>query len=163
MSNGYKNIKSERQWKATIGLSEIKFHELASHFAEAYKSIFGMGMEQRQKNSTKEAHFRTYEDLLFFVLFSLKSGLTYDALGFVFNMRGGNAKANQVFGLSILKATLHQLSMMPEREFESVEKLRKMIPDGSTILIDGEEQRTQRPGNKDVRKERFSGKKRILP
>lgn len=162
MANNYKNIKSDRQWKATTALSEKKFHELAAHFRETYNEMFGMSMAQRQSNSTSKAHFKTYEDLLFFVLFSIKAGLTYDALGFVFNMRGSTAKSNQVFGLRVLKRALHRLSMMPEREFESVEQMRKLIPKGSTVLVDGEEQRTQRPVNKEVRKERYSGKKRTL-
>ncbi len=163
MSVSYKNIKSNRQWRATTGLSEPKFHQLAHHFGKAYESIFGMDIVQRQRNSTSDARFRTYEDLLFFVLFSLKSGLTYDALGFTFGLRGGNAKANQTFGLRILKTTLHQMSMLPEQGFDSVGDMRKVIPKGSTILIDGEEQRMQRPVDEDFRAEVASGKKKTSP
>lgn len=162
MAISYKNIKSSRQWSATAGMKEDKFMELSSHFEKAYVGIFGMEMHERQKNSTnKKIHFRTYKDLLFFILFSIKSGLTYDALGLVFGMTGSNAKAIQTFGLKILKITLRNISMAPAREFPGAAEFKKLIPSDEPIIVDGTEHRTQRPKDKEVRKERSSGKKKI--
>ena len=161
MAISYKSIKSSRQWSATAGMKEEKFFKLVPHFASAYKNLFGQEIHERQKNTTIEAHFQNYEDLLFFLLFSLKCGLTYDALGLVFGMGGSNAKANQAIGLAILKITLRNISMAPTREFENLGEFKKLISSDEPIIIDGTEHRTQRPVNKDVRKERFSGKKKI--
>jgi len=161
MAISYKGIKSPRQWSATAGMKEAKFFNLVHHFASAYRDIFGEDIHERQKASTIEAHFKTYEDLLFFVLFSLKCGLTYDALGLVFGMRGSNAKANQSIGLRILKITLRKLSMAPVREFKDLEVFKKLIPSDEPIVIDGTEHRTQRPVDKGDRKEMYSGKKKI--
>lgn len=163
MATSYKDIKSDRQWRATSGLSEKKFYQLVSHFASTYKNIFGQEMHERQKNSSTKAHFQTYGDLLFFTLFSIKCGLTYDALGLVFGMRGSNAKAIQTFGLRILKTTLMNMGMAPAREFKNIKEFKKLIPDDGPIIIDGTEHRTQRPVNKEVRDKNYSGKKKTLP
>ena len=48
------------------------------------------------------------ENLLLFTLFSLKSGLTYDVLGFVCGMNDSNAKRNQTVGLDIRKQKLNR-------------------------------------------------------
>ena len=161
MATSYKDIKSDRQWSATTGMKEDKFFNLVAHFASTYKDLFGEDIHERQKNSTINPHFKTYEDLLFFILFSIKCGLTYDALGLVFGMGGSNAKANQTIGLRILKTTLMRLSMSPAREFKDLEAFKKLIPSDGPIIVDGTEHRTQRPVDKEVRKENYSGKKKI--
>jgi len=112
MGFGYTGIRNERQWRATTGLSQAKFLELSEAFGRAYESVFGCSIEERQANSSQEAIFRSYEDLLFFVLFSLKSGLGYDALGAIFDGDGSTAKANQAFALaSISFLTLTVISI----------------------------------------------------
>ena len=137
--------------------------ELVSHFGNTYEDLFGKSIKERQGNSSKEAHLQTYEDLLFFILFSLKSGLTYDALGLVFSMTGSSAKNIQTLGLKILKMTLINISMMPIREIKSLEEFKKLFPPDEPIIFDGTEQRVQRPVNQEVRKDTYSGKKKILP
>ena len=69
MGFGYTGICNERQWKATTGLSQEKFLELSKALGRANESVFGCSIEERQANSSREANFRSYEDLLFFVLF----------------------------------------------------------------------------------------------
>ena len=96
-------------------------------------------------------------------MFSLKSGLTYDALGLVFSMTGSSAKNIQTLGLKILKMTLINISMMPIREIKSLEEFKKLFPPDEPIIFDGTEQRVQRPVNQEVRKDTYSGKKKILP
>ena len=44
------------------------------------------------------ASLQSEEELLYFTLFSLKCGLTYDLLGLVCGMDGSNAKRNQEIG-----------------------------------------------------------------
>ena len=160
MSVSYKDIKNGRQWSASIGMTKEKFFELSKHFATAYRSIFGKELWERQAESSKEAHLTSYEDYLFFILFSLKSGLTYDALGFVFGMTGSCAKKNQTLGIKILKAALHQIGAMPKRIFKSIEEFENELSAEDTIIIDGTEQRVQRPGNQEDQRDFYSGKKK---
>lgn len=163
MAISHKDIINDRQWSASIGLKKEKFFELVSYFGDAYKNLFGKEIKERQGDSSNEAHLKTYEELLFFILFSLKCGLTYDALGLVFGMTGSCAKNIQTLGLKILKITLINMSMMPIREIKSLKEFKKIFPPGEPIFIDGTEQRTQRPENKEVVKEVYSGKKKIAP
>lgn len=90
MAIKYQDIRNERQWKASTGLNEKQFLSLAKMFGEAYEQLFGETINERQNNSTSEATFKTYEDLLFFTLYSIKSGLTYDLLGLTFGLDGAN-------------------------------------------------------------------------
>ena len=94
----YQDVRNDRQWKASTGLSEKQFLELVLEFGKAYENLFGVPMQERQSNSTTESTFKTYEDLLFFTLFSIKSGVTYDVLGLTFGLDGANAYQNQALG-----------------------------------------------------------------
>lgn len=159
MSANYRNLKNDRQWKATTGLNKKQFEILAKYFAGAYHEIFGKSVEERQQDCPGEAHLRTPEDLLFFLLFCLKTGLTNDALGFVFGMDPSNVSRNRQFALRILRATLNQLGVMPKREFKDVKDFETCFAEQKEIILDGIEQRIQRPSDNQEQKECYSGKK----
>ena len=159
MSASYKTLTTDRQWKATTGLSKKKFRELTKSFKKTFVSVFGMELSERQSHSSVEAHLKSYQDYLFFILFSLKSGLTYDALGFVFGMSGSNAMKIQREGIQLLSMALTNLEVMPIRVFEDVKAFESNIPEDDIIKIDGTEQPIQRPGNQQDQKSRYSGKK----
>jgi hypothetical protein len=163
MAISYKDIRNDRQWKASTGLGENQFFTLVEHFGQAYELLFGTSMSERQSNSTSESTFKTYADLLFFTLYSLKSGLTYDLLGLTFGLDGANAYQNQALGLRVLRAALQHGGYMPKRTYESVEEFKEHWSEESEILIDATEQRRQRPGNQDDQKEDYSGKKKRTP
>lgn len=90
--------------------------------------------------------------MLLFTLFSLKSGLSYDLLGFTTGMDGSTAKRNQDIGIAVLSHTLAASGHVPKRNFGSVEEFKEYFQDKGTILIDATEQRTQRPGESDYQK-----------
>ncbi len=106
-----------------------------------------------------ESILNSYEELLFFTLFSLKSGLTYDLLGLVTGMDGTNAMRNQKVGISILKEALLLGGYAPKREFKNVEDFKEFFKDTDSIILDGTEQRIQRPKDTEKQKDSFSGKK----
>lgn len=160
MSASYKTLTTDRQWKATTGLSKKKFRELTKSFKSTFISVFGIELYERQSNSSVEAHLKSYQDYLFFILFSLKSGLTYDALGFVFGMSGSNAMKIQREGIQLLSMALTSLEVMPKRVFEDVKTFEASIPQDDIIKIDGTEQPIQRPGNQADQKNQYSGKKK---
>ena len=160
MALKYQDIRSERQWKASTGLNETQFLSLAKSFGQAYQHLFGVTMSERQNNSTSEATFQTNEDLLFFTLYSLKSGLTYDLLGLTFGLDGANAYKNQALGLRVLRSALQLGGHMPKRAYESLEEFKEHWEEEKEIFIDATEQRRQRPGNQEDQKEDYSGKKK---
>jgi hypothetical protein len=163
MSVNYKDLKSERQWRSSTGLKESQFRVLVSHFADAYEQIHGESLSERKGNSSQESVFKTYEELLFFVLFSLKSGLTYDVLGFVFGLDGSNAQRNQKSALPVLRLALSKAGVMPARSFSKVKDFEAWFSADEVLILDGTEQRSQRPGDNEVQKEAFSGKKNRTP
>ncbi len=99
MAIRYKEVRNERQWKASTGLSQEQFFTMVNFFDESYKMLFGVSMIERQGNSTNESTFKMYEYLLFFTLYSVKSGLTYDLRWLTFGLDGANAYQNQALGL----------------------------------------------------------------
>ncbi len=163
MAITYKDVRNERQWKASTGLSEEQFFSLLKMFEESYEQLFGVSMSERQSNSTQESTFKTYGDLLFFTLYSIKSGLTYDLLGLTFGLDGANAYQNQALGLRVLRSALQRGSYMPKRAYQSVEEFKEHWSEESEMIIDGSEQRRQRPANQQDQKEDYSGKKKPIP
>lgn len=162
MNTDYQNLSNGRQWKATTGLSKEQFEILSSAFSKAYIEIFGKPLEKRQEASPINARFKTPKELLFFLLFSLKTGLGQDALGFIYGIDGSNVNRNKKFALRILKAALIELGVMPKREFESVEEFEEYFKEHKVLILDGTEQRVQRPGNQEVQKKFYSGKKNAI-
>lgn len=73
-------------------------------------------------------------------------------------MDGSSAKRNQQLGLTILKETLLSGGFAPKREFKNVNEFKDLFT--NEIIIDGAEQRIQRPEDIDKQKDSFSGKKK---
>ena len=84
----------------------------------------GQSIEAHQSGSTNESKLKSYEDLLFFILYSIKSGLTYDLLGLSFDMDRAGVFRHQTFGLRILEMTLQRLGYMPKRFYENLEDFK---------------------------------------
>jgi len=155
--------KNEREWRATTGLDEKRFQTLLSLFEEGYVSLLGRRIEYRVADSPEDLRFKSYKSLLFFTLFSLKSGLTYDVLGFIFNIDVSNAKRNQALGLEILKRALLDANLLPQRSFSTPEEFLAYFSKHKSIIMDGTEQRIQRPGDPEEQKDNYSGKKKPTP
>jgi len=103
------------------------------------------------------------EDLLFFTLFSCKSGLTYDVLGLVCGLDGATAKRRQDEGLAVLREALRLANCLPEREFQSPVELQRYFSKRRAVLVYATEFATQRPQEKAVQKAQYSGKKNATP
>lgn len=156
-------LKTERQWRSATGFPEAKFRALLDIFERTYLKTQGESMEDKQAKCPGESTINTCEDLLLFTLFSLKAGLTYDNLGFVTGMDGSNAKRNQDLGLSVLKAALREAGVAPKRDFQSVEEFQAHFAEIDTLILDGTEQRIERPQESVSQKENYSGKKKLTP
>ncbi len=71
----YQQIRNERQWKSSTGLSEQQFHRLVKYFGETYEFFQGVSLSTLAARTEVDLLLPTYADCLFLVLFQLKNGL----------------------------------------------------------------------------------------
>lgn len=125
-----------------------------------YQAHYGRSIEERLADCPGESTFKTYHDQLFFTLWSLKSGLGYDMMGYLIGIEPSNVKRNQALGVKILSEALQSIDCMPKRSFEKVEEFQEYFDEHKKLILDGTEQRVQRPKNKENQKSMYSGKKK---
>jgi len=154
------NLRTDRHWRSATGLDQKRFQKLLSLLPTAYEQIYGQSMQQRHKDCPNEPTLSSYEDLLLFTLFSLKSGLSFDLLGLTTGMDGSTAKRNQDIGLTLIKQALSQSGHLPKTHFDNAESFKAYFKDKGPVLIDATEQRTQRPQEASYQTQMYSGKKK---
>jgi len=162
MNISCEGLTLDRQWRAAIGMDKERFFQLLSAFKKSYISYYGGELNSQLVGNKSIYCIKNEEDLLLFTLFSLKSGLTYDVLGFVCGMKGSNSKRNQTVGLDILQLSLDNLDHMPRRSFADVSDFERFFSKENELIIDATEQRKQRPIEKEKQKKYYSGKKKII-
>jgi hypothetical protein len=157
------DLKTERQWRAATGFDQARFEKLLGLFTARYLSLYGQPVAERQAELEVTPSLTSEAELLFFTLFSLKAGLTYDLLGLVCGMDAANAKRNQQLGLRVLEHTLATVGCLPKRAFKDAAEFAEYLKDEESLIFDGTEQRTQRPNHDGAQKENYSGKKSATP
>lgn len=155
------DLTTERQWCAATGFTSAQFAKLPGLFTQSYFELYGQTVAQRQAELEVTPTLTSEEALLFFTLFSLKAGLTYDLLGFVSGMDAANAKRNQQLGLNVLEHALAAVQCRPRRAFQNAQEFKRYVQNEATIIIDGLEQRLQRPQDNEVQRDFYSGKKSV--
>jgi hypothetical protein len=157
------DLTTERQWRATLGVNRARFEKLLALFTASYRALFGHSVADRQADLEVTPSLETEQELLFFTLFSLKVGLTYDVLGFVSGMDAANAKRNQTVGLQVLEQALRIAHCLPRRTFATAAEFAEYLQHEETLSFDGVEQRIQRPRENEAQKDHYSGKKSATP
>jgi hypothetical protein len=158
----YKLIKSERQWKSVVGVSSQQFHKLCKEFGLSFERMFQINIQELSSTLHVKLLLPTYEDCLFFVLFQLKNGLSFDSLGLLIETDGGNSHINFKKYLTVLETTLTQMGKMPKREFKDLAEFETYFKENKDIILDATEHPTQRPKGYNAQKELYSGKKRLI-
>ena len=153
------DLKTPRQWRSALGCDAHHFEQLLVVFRRAYAALHEMQLAERVVIHPDGTHMKDEEDLLFFTLFSCKSGLTYDVLGLVCGLDGATAKRRQEEGLVVLREALRLAACLPEREFQSPAELQRYFAKRRAVLLDATEFATQRPKEKEAQKAHYSGKK----
>lgn len=156
----YRKIRSERQWRASTGLTESQFHKLTELFAETYEKHHKVSLSVKSERLYADFILKTYADCLFFVLFQLKNALCFDNLGLLIETDSSNAQRNFKRYLAILELVLENQDAMPSRNFKSLEEFKQKIQSESEIIIDCSEHSTQRPKDYETQKDYYSGKKK---
>jgi hypothetical protein len=158
----YQNVHTDRQMRATTGLSLEAFGKLSELFASNYQACHEISLKKKLENLSQRTVLASYEAMLFFVLFQLKNGLTYDVLGCIYGMDASTAQRNFERHLRILRHALRQLQVLPKRGFEKVEELEEYLRAEQHLLIDATEIPIQRPVSQDEQKRAYSGKKKPI-
>lgn len=146
-----------------MGCDAHHFDELLVVFKQAYATLNQTQLAERMIIHPVGTHMKDESDLLFFTLFSCKSGLTYDVLGLVCGMDAATAKRRQDEGLAVLREALRLAGCLPEREFQSPAELQRYFSKRRAVLLDATEFATQRPQTKTTQQARYSGKKNATP
>lgn len=156
MAIHYRQLRSAREWKSTIGLSREEFTELSKIYGKSYEKYYGHTIEV-PKDST--LIIRSYEESVFFVLFELKQGLNFDTLGFVFGTDGANAHRQFTNMLKILEIALSVNDFMPKRKIKDLQEFSNYLLNEEELIIDVSEESIERPKDKVQQKAHYSGKK----
>ena len=158
----HEDIKDDRQWRAATGVTREQFADLTARFGRAYEDRFGKTIAERQGGSSQKPTFTTYAEQLFFLLYSLKSGLTLDLLALSFACARSTVVALQADTQATFQRALVAGGYHPKRAYNSpAEFLADWQAEApSVVLLDATEHRRQRPGDRDAQKSTYSGKKK---
>ena len=160
MGLNYKGIKNDRQWRATIGLPRVKFEQLVEMFKVSYEELNEVSLEQGAKNLKKELTLKSYEEVLFYVLFQLKNGLTYDVLGFLVGVDSSQGRKLFERYRKVLEISLFQGGHLPKRNFADLKEFQALLASESEIIFDVTEMGIQRAHDYEEQKKDYSGKKK---
>ena len=161
MSLRIAQLKTDREWRSSTGLSQAKFTQLLALFMKAYQAVYEVDIADHQANLKKEFVFDTYQDLLLYVLFCLKNPTVYDVRGLIFGLASSTAEYNFDKGLALLEKALD--GQMPARQFECLPAFLEWVSHHPVLTIDVTEVRIQRPKDNQRQKDTYSGKKSTIP
>jgi hypothetical protein len=172
-----KICKKAQVARSLVGMSLVEFDQFYVEFEIAYEerrqniSTTCRGQKKRQRAVGAGRKYKyDLRDRLLMTLFWLKAYTTYELLGFFYDLNKTNVEDN-------LKAILDTLENMTEFNFERPKENRKKLSCVEEVMdafpqvrlvIDGKEQRVERPKNKkgkdgnmqDRQKPYYSGKKK---
>lgn len=153
------DLKSERVWRATIGMGAAQFDCLLPLFSDSYLELFGGSVTERQEGLQVVPSLASEEALLLFTLFCYKCGLVNDVIGVVTGMDASNVQRNRDLGTKVLSHAMALSGFLPRTSFESQEAFEAYFSAHKQIIIDGQEQPTVRPQDPQQQRDNYSGKK----
>jgi hypothetical protein len=156
-------LRSVRQWRAATGLDATRFHALVPLFAAAYQRLYGAPIAERLTINPLGATFADEAELLFFPLFSLKSGLTYAGLGLGVRPGWLERPAPAGSGYCRVERRAAGRRLRPQAHVSDRGRVPPLLRRARPLLLDATEQRTQRPGDKTQQRGQYSGKKKPTP
>jgi len=162
MSLQIADLKTDREWSAATSFKKQEFYDLLTWFSKGYLAIYTISIEKIQENLKQEFSFSTYQELLFFVLFTLKNPTTYDVNGIIFGISQSASEQNFKKGLLILKKAIELAQQLPTQSFSDEQALVAFVNQHKKLKIDVTEIAVQRPKDKVKQKSLYSGKKKDI-
>lgn len=163
----YENLKAQpRKFLAQTSLTVAEFEDLLPAFEKAYLKKFPIqktktGKDRKRKvGAGRKSSLDRIEQKLLFALVYQKSYPLQAIMGELFGM--GQSQANEWIHelLPILKQTLDDIGVMPERNPKKFKAQEKNQKDAMDSIIDGTERRRQRPKQSKKQALHYSGKKK---
>lgn len=152
----FENVKIDRAFRASTGLSKEEFFALGEKFKEFYKPQ----LYEINENFTIGKTIQNPLEALFLILYYKKTYPTFDNLGISFGISVKTAH-QYVQELKVaLQACLSKEEVLPKRIFANAEEMKSFFEDNKKIIVDATEIPIQRPNNEEVQKSAFSGKKK---
>jgi hypothetical protein len=163
----YSRLKEKpKEFLAATGLKVEEFECLLPVFKEKLAALHPPGLTKRGKPRQRRAgagpkeKLRTDEDKLLFILIYEKTYPIQTMLGLQFEISQPQANYWIHLLLPILRQTLAEMGLTPERNPEAVADSPLVAEAGPDFLIDGTERRRQRPQDAQKQSEHYSGKKK---
>lgn len=154
--------KSKREWQAVIGINSEKFVLLVDWCKESHFILKQQTYEESLNQSPKGnlAKLKSVEELIFYTLMVLKSGITFDFAAFLLQFDQSRAHRQFVKGLHLIHNALSIRSYLPFRSFNSVEEFEAQFDKSEVLIFDATEQKIQRPQDSVLQRNTYSGKKK---
>lgn len=158
----YQSIKfKSKQLQSLVGMDRELFELLHNYYEVqwnkyiAHYTVSG-GERMRTHRKRKDGVLEDTFDQLLFILHYLKGNVLQEhhAAGYGMSQPQANVWIHLLLGL--LHATLKELKQLPGRK---ASKLKYLLADVEQIFIDGTERDIQRPGDNEVQRTYYSGKK----
>lgn len=160
METIYRNIKNDRQMRSSTGMNKEMFEKLLILFEKSYETLEGASVSERNRVNVQELVFTNYADMLYLVLFYLKTGLTLDVIGVIYGKDGGQMGRFIEKYKTILINALAVQDFLPKRSFGSVAEFQRYLQGEHELIIDATEVPIQRSKDKLKQQEQYSGKKK---
>jgi len=154
--------KSKREWQAVIGIDNERFTILTDWCNESHFILKEQTYEESLNQSPKGnlAKLKSVEELIFYTLMVLKSGITFDFAAFLIQFDQSRAQRQFVKGLHLIHTSLEIHGYLPIRSFNSIEEFEAQFQKSEVLIFDATEQKIQRPQNYEFQKRTYSGKKK---
>lgn len=152
----YQNLRTDKQYKASTGLSLSEFEHLYSFFENLYISKIA----NPYLSESKHPVLTQKREALFFILYYYKAYPTLVNLGlsFGFSEKTSSQYIEQI--KPILKASYQQAGIDVARTFGSQQHFDEVFANEDKIIIDVTECETNRPQNDEKQEINYSGKKK---
>jgi hypothetical protein len=154
----FSNVKSDREFSATTGLSKVEFYELVYEFEEEEAQL----KAERLATAGRKEVLTDGAERLFLVLYYMKNYPSFDVLGLSFGIDATTAERYVVELLPILAKTLRKLKCLPARKAQEIARLEELLGQTDKLLIDATERPVERPQDQDEQKGKYSGKKNAI-
>lgn len=154
----YQNAINDRQYSSSTGLKISEFEKVYEVFEKYFnlKKILLIG-------KSKQPVFQDKKEALFFILYHLKTGVTYQVLGLSFGISDTSAISYLEILKPALKAALTYLELVPKSLFKNQDDFEKTFEGVEDIFIDCTEIQVARADEYEKQESFYSGKKKRTP
>ncbi len=157
--------KKPKKLLALTGLARREFDELLPVFTEALAEAEAAARPRRKKRQRAPGGGRKpglgmVADKLLFILVYTKTYPLQVVQGEMFGMSQSSANEWIHSLLPVLRETLDQLGVLPERDAAQAARAARRRGEPADLIVDGVERRRQRPKDQQIQAIHYSGKKK---